>query len=98
MTRQAECGKDFCGDCGDCLKCYGGDPCTDGGPHDESSLVVDDVVEQMAGAVAAAEAALNTERPLARMIREQTEKLDADMAARRNQYLQRDGYRVRVRK
>lgn len=23
-----ECGEDFCDHCGDCLHCYGGDPCT----------------------------------------------------------------------
>lgn len=26
-----ECGEDFCDRCGDCLHCYGGDPCWDGG-------------------------------------------------------------------
>ena len=26
-----ECGKDFCDSCGDCLDCYGGDPCWDAG-------------------------------------------------------------------
>lgn len=24
------CGEDFCDTCGDCLSCYGGDPCYDG--------------------------------------------------------------------
>ncbi|MFA5152842.1 MAG: hypothetical protein WC554_09805 [Clostridia bacterium] len=24
---EPECGKDFCDTCGDCLHCYGGDPC-----------------------------------------------------------------------
>lgn len=27
---EPECGKDFCDRCGDCLDCYGGDPCWDG--------------------------------------------------------------------
>ena len=26
--REPECGKDFCDTCGDCLACYGGDPCS----------------------------------------------------------------------
>ena len=26
-------GKDFCDRCGDCLDCYGDDPCSDGGDH-----------------------------------------------------------------
>lgn len=26
-----ECGEDFCDRCGDCLACYGNDPCWDGG-------------------------------------------------------------------
>ena len=25
------CGTDFCDECGDCLYCYGGDECRDGG-------------------------------------------------------------------
>ena len=25
-----ECGKDFCDHCGDCLACFGGDPCYNG--------------------------------------------------------------------
>jgi hypothetical protein len=25
--REPECGVDFCDSCGDCLHCYGGDPC-----------------------------------------------------------------------
>ena len=30
-----ECGVDFCCDCGDCLSCFGDDPCyyNDDGPH-----------------------------------------------------------------
>ena len=24
---EPECGEDFCDSCGDCLHCYGGDPC-----------------------------------------------------------------------
>lgn len=30
-----ECGRDFCDACGDCLACYGGDPCwpRHKGPH-----------------------------------------------------------------
>ena len=31
--RQPVCGEDFCDRCGDCLHCYGGDPCYDGGSH-----------------------------------------------------------------
>ena len=27
------CGKDFCDTCGDCLYCYAGDDCLDGGEH-----------------------------------------------------------------
>lgn len=27
---EPECGEDFCDQCGDCLACYGGDPCEDG--------------------------------------------------------------------
>lgn len=27
------CCEDFCDDCGDCLVCYGEDPCRDGGKH-----------------------------------------------------------------
>ena len=36
-VRVPECGEDFCGRCGDCLACYGGETCWDGGvdngPH-----------------------------------------------------------------
>lgn len=34
-TEEAEpkCGEDFCDECGDCLHCYGGDPCYNGGEH-----------------------------------------------------------------
>jgi len=34
-TEEAEpvCGEDFCDSCGDCLACYGCDPCFDGGDH-----------------------------------------------------------------
>ena len=28
-----ECDKDFCDTCGDCLSCYGCDPCFDDGEH-----------------------------------------------------------------
>lgn len=28
------CGEDFCDRCGDCLACYGDDPCLDEGNHD----------------------------------------------------------------
>lgn len=28
-----ECGVDFCDECGDCLRCYGGDPCASGHGH-----------------------------------------------------------------
>lgn len=33
--RQPICGQDFCEACGDCMSCYGGDPCTldDTGRH-----------------------------------------------------------------
>jgi hypothetical protein len=31
--KKAYCGEDFCDRCGDCLECYGDDPCTDGKPH-----------------------------------------------------------------
>ena len=27
VRAEPECGKDFCDSCGDCLRCYGGDPC-----------------------------------------------------------------------
>lgn len=27
------CGEDFCETCGDCLSCYGGEPCLDDGQH-----------------------------------------------------------------
>lgn len=27
IEKEPECGKDFCEICGDCLHCYGGDPC-----------------------------------------------------------------------
>jgi hypothetical protein len=27
---EPECGEDFCDQCGDCLHCFGGDPCFDG--------------------------------------------------------------------
>lgn len=32
---EPQCGEDFCDSCGDCLFCYGGDPCytNDDGPH-----------------------------------------------------------------
>lgn len=34
QDREPECGKDFCDQCGDCLWCYGGDPCwPDDGNH-----------------------------------------------------------------
>jgi len=37
LIRQEEaepvCGVHFCDRCGDCLGCYGGDPCIDSGPH-----------------------------------------------------------------
>jgi hypothetical protein len=38
------CGEDFCDRCGDCLACYGDDPCYDGGDHNWPSRdrVVDD--------------------------------------------------------
>ena len=34
-ARDPECGEDFCDQCGDCLACYGSDPCipNDDGPH-----------------------------------------------------------------
>ncbi len=31
--RIAVCGQTFCERCGDCLACYGGDPCYDGAFH-----------------------------------------------------------------
>ena len=31
--REYVCGEDFCDECGDCLACYGSDPCFDGGSH-----------------------------------------------------------------
>lgn len=36
VERRAEvsCGEDFCHHCGDCLACYGDDPCTHEGTHD----------------------------------------------------------------
>ena len=30
---EPECGKDFCDQCGDCLHCYGGDPCCPAGEN-----------------------------------------------------------------
>lgn len=27
VEAEPECGRDFCDSCGDCLACYGGDPC-----------------------------------------------------------------------
>lgn len=33
MPREPECGKDFCQRCGDCLYCYGSDPCLHGDEH-----------------------------------------------------------------
>lgn len=33
VTADPECGEDFCDTCGDCLACYGGDPCY--GFHDD---------------------------------------------------------------
>jgi hypothetical protein len=35
VDAKPECGVDFCDRCGDCLSCYGGDPCcpNDDGPH-----------------------------------------------------------------
>lgn len=30
---EAICGQDFCDHCGDCLHCYGDEPCIDGGKH-----------------------------------------------------------------
>lgn len=27
------CGEVYCERCGDCIYCYGDDPCCDGGPH-----------------------------------------------------------------
>lgn len=29
-TATPECGQDFCDRCGDCLHCYGSDPCVNG--------------------------------------------------------------------
>lgn len=29
-NRETVCGRDFCDRCGDCLNCFGGDPCYDG--------------------------------------------------------------------
>jgi hypothetical protein len=29
IIAEPECGHDFCDRCGDCLDCYGGDPCWD---------------------------------------------------------------------
>ena len=31
--RDPVCGVDFCDECGDCLVCYGSDPCWHGGEH-----------------------------------------------------------------
>jgi hypothetical protein len=30
---EPRCGEDFCDWCGDCLRCYGNDPCPRGGEH-----------------------------------------------------------------
>jgi len=32
-----ECGVDFCEVCGDCIACYGGDPCYTGGDVEDRS-------------------------------------------------------------
>lgn len=37
-----ECGEDFCDRCGDCLDCYGSDPCANGGEHFWVEYEVDD--------------------------------------------------------
>ena len=37
MERPPSCGEDFCEDCGDCIACYGGDPCRNDQQHDWSS-------------------------------------------------------------
>jgi len=31
VDAEPDCGVDFCDACGDCLHCYGGDPCYKGG-------------------------------------------------------------------
>lgn len=36
-----ECGVDFCQICGDCLACYGGDSCIDGGDHMPSERMLE---------------------------------------------------------
>jgi hypothetical protein len=34
LEREREvCGRDFCDECGDCLHCYGDDPCVNDGVH-----------------------------------------------------------------
>lgn len=37
-----ECGLDFCDDCGECLHCYGGDPCElSGGDHNAATFNIE---------------------------------------------------------
>ena len=38
--RVPKCGEDFCDWCGDCLHCYGGDPCRDGSAASKHVWVV----------------------------------------------------------
>lgn len=43
MSEPWVCGEDFCEKCGDCLYCYGSEPCALGGAHEISE---DDVAEE----------------------------------------------------
>jgi len=43
VRAEPECGVDFCDHCGDCLHCYGGDPCPDG---THSWIVYEDEVDE----------------------------------------------------
>jgi hypothetical protein len=38
MTGEAHCGVDFCERCGDCLACYGGENCWEGGIDNGSHI------------------------------------------------------------
>jgi hypothetical protein len=43
IDAEPECGEDFCDQCGDCLACYSGDPCYDGGDGHTWVVYAEDV-------------------------------------------------------
>lgn len=45
VEAEPQCGEDFCDTCGDCLDCYGDDPCPESGSASHCWYVYSDQVE-----------------------------------------------------